>query len=208
MSAKLIDLTGRRFGALSVIRKASKAEELYGRPSWLCRCDCGTECIVPGDFLRNGRRTSCGCRAGVSSKTRGAVRETLHLDIAGQTWGELTALYRVGNDRWMWECSCGRHKAIRASAVMTGRVVSCGHILSETAKRKADEQNVFGWVDGTALATIGGIVRGTVRSTNTSGATGVKVRKYKSGRTVYNARIVFRGREINLGTYPTFEEVK
>ncbi|GEM_PF-959141 len=42
-----LDLTGRRFGALTVMEKAGKVQ--FGRlvTAWKCRCDCGVEIIVP-----------------------------------------------------------------------------------------------------------------------------------------------------------------
>lgn len=54
------DLTGRRFGMLTVVRRdgASKA----GKARWLCECDCGrTKSTLSGSLLR-GRTASCGCR--------------------------------------------------------------------------------------------------------------------------------------------------
>jgi hypothetical protein len=59
---KLIDLTGQRFGRLTVIRRYGTIrteENIY--PTWLCHCDCGTEKVVTGRYLRTGRTRSCGC---------------------------------------------------------------------------------------------------------------------------------------------------
>lgn len=59
---KLIDLTGQRFGRLTVIRRAPP--EGYRTDTsalWVCRCDCGNEKIISGMMLRNGRTRSCGC---------------------------------------------------------------------------------------------------------------------------------------------------
>lgn len=53
-----IDLTGQRFGRLVVVRENGK---MYGRPAWLCRCDCGNKVAVGGSNLRKKRTTSCGC---------------------------------------------------------------------------------------------------------------------------------------------------
>lgn len=53
------DLTGKKFGMLLVIKRASEIGEkpvLYE-----CLCDCGETCIVRADLLRNGTTTSCGC---------------------------------------------------------------------------------------------------------------------------------------------------
>jgi hypothetical protein len=32
-----------------------------GTSTWLCRCDCGTERIIPSSALRGGKSKSCGC---------------------------------------------------------------------------------------------------------------------------------------------------
>lgn len=51
------DLTGQRFGRLTVIRYHDK---LNGHLRWECVCDCGKEKIVSGPSLKGGAR-SCGC---------------------------------------------------------------------------------------------------------------------------------------------------
>jgi hypothetical protein len=56
---KLIDLTGRKFGKLTVVRR--DGSDRYSKPEWLCRCDCGREVTVLGLCLKNGRTRSCGC---------------------------------------------------------------------------------------------------------------------------------------------------
>lgn len=56
---KLIDLTGRTYGAWKVLERAENDKK--GRSRWLCRCKCGTERIVAGSNLRTGESKSCGC---------------------------------------------------------------------------------------------------------------------------------------------------
>lgn len=59
------DLTGKRFGLLTVIcRNGSTAGSGCGGKSavWHCRCDCGNELDVPGWLLKNGDYSSCGCK--------------------------------------------------------------------------------------------------------------------------------------------------
>lgn len=58
MPQKFDDLTGRKFGVLTVIKKLQK--ETNGDHKWLCICDCGTECVKRGRDLRAGRSTRCG----------------------------------------------------------------------------------------------------------------------------------------------------
>lgn len=55
---KFIDLTGQRFGRLTVIKRVENNK--YGSVQWLCLCDCGTKKIILGICLRGGTK-SCGC---------------------------------------------------------------------------------------------------------------------------------------------------
>ena len=57
-SRKKLDLTGQKFGRLTVL---APAENIKDRTAWLCRCDCGREAVVKTYRLRNGRAVSCGC---------------------------------------------------------------------------------------------------------------------------------------------------
>lgn len=55
---KLIDLTGKKFGRLTVEKRSTNR---YGRPAWNCKCECGKETIVSTSHLRSGHTQSCGC---------------------------------------------------------------------------------------------------------------------------------------------------
>lgn len=57
----MIDITGRRYGKLVVIRPAYQNKEK--RWIWECRCDCGGVGFYPKNTLDYGKRTSCGCDA-------------------------------------------------------------------------------------------------------------------------------------------------
>lgn len=56
--SKRIDLTGRRFGYLTVIGYAGTHN---GRAKWHCRCDCGKEKDVFSTNLLQRTSQSCGC---------------------------------------------------------------------------------------------------------------------------------------------------
>lgn len=63
------DLTGRRFGKLTVIKKAY--ERVYNganRTMWFCKCECGKECYMGEIGLLNGTTTDCGCVAKPKAK--------------------------------------------------------------------------------------------------------------------------------------------
>ncbi|MFI3236475.1 MAG: zinc-ribbon domain-containing protein [Lachnospiraceae bacterium] len=53
-----IDLTGKRFGRLTVI----SFDRIEKESKWLCRCDCDKETVVSHSCLTGGKTTSCGCR--------------------------------------------------------------------------------------------------------------------------------------------------
>lgn len=57
MLFKLIDITGKKFGKLSVTSLAFTGK----RTKWNCICDCGNKCIKEAYALKNGRTISCGC---------------------------------------------------------------------------------------------------------------------------------------------------
>ena len=54
-----IDLTGQKFGRLTVIRKAENPSEAHIK--WLCECECGNFITTRGSNLRRGITRSCGC---------------------------------------------------------------------------------------------------------------------------------------------------
>lgn len=54
-----VDLTGKRFGRLTVL--SFEGTGRYGHRLWQCQCDCGTTGIFHGARLVSGHTTSCGC---------------------------------------------------------------------------------------------------------------------------------------------------
>jgi len=56
---KKIDITGQRFGRLTVIRQ--QGSNARRESLWLCRCDCGTEWVAIGANIRYGMTRGCGC---------------------------------------------------------------------------------------------------------------------------------------------------
>lgn len=82
-SRKKLDLTGQRFGKLTVLRPA---ENIGSRTAWLCRCDCGQETVVRTFHLRCGHTRTCGCKNGI-----GEPRTALNLTYIDGTCVEMLA---------------------------------------------------------------------------------------------------------------------
>ena len=60
----LEDLTGCKFGRLTVIERAEDYVEPKSKkrhPQWLCLCTCGNRKIILGNNLKRGLTNSCGC---------------------------------------------------------------------------------------------------------------------------------------------------
>lgn len=56
---KAHDLTGQRFGRLTVSRRVKNNS--LNKTRWLCLCDCGNEHVVLTASLLRGNTRSCGC---------------------------------------------------------------------------------------------------------------------------------------------------
>lgn len=90
--SKPINLTGQKFGKLTVIEEAYRKKNVY----WKCLCDCGTETIVIGSGLRNGHTTSCGCNKidGAIKTARKMLSEDPRITSAKNVYGNH---YKDGN---------------------------------------------------------------------------------------------------------------
>lgn len=66
---KLIDISGKKYGKLTVIERCGTNKNKM--PMWKCRCDCGNEIEIDGRNLRNGTTLSCGCSTRRSNNARG-----------------------------------------------------------------------------------------------------------------------------------------
>lgn len=88
---KLIDLTGQKYGRLTVVERAGKT--VHGEHAkWICQCECGSVTTVIGKNLRIGTTTSCGCvhkehmsQVGRANRTHGKSRTRLYKVWCGMT---------------------------------------------------------------------------------------------------------------------------
>ena len=116
---RIIDITGQRFGKLTV---QYMCQERRNRQTvWHCLCDCGNETDVVSQALRSGHTKSCGCG---NYDTR--VKE----DLVGKQFNRLIVLARQGSDEhrnalWLCECECGNTRIVKTSELNKGDVKEC-----------------------------------------------------------------------------------
>lgn len=121
---KFIDLTGQKFGRLTVLEK--DIERSKNTTYWKCICECGKEFSTRGTSLRDGKTTSCGC-ARIEK-----VKESLTIDLTGQIFGNLTVIKQVQTEEkgahWLCQCKCGKTIIIKGASLRAGTTKSCGCI--------------------------------------------------------------------------------
>ena len=81
---KLIDLTGKKFGRLTVVEKV-KRKPNQSNTRWLCECECGNKVEVLMPHLQSGHTRSCGC---LNNEIRGKclITHGLQYHRFYQTW--------------------------------------------------------------------------------------------------------------------------
>lgn len=56
---KFIDLTGKKFGKLTVLFRSEN--NIGGHTAWVCKCECGNVKSIVANSLTKGVSKSCGC---------------------------------------------------------------------------------------------------------------------------------------------------
>lgn len=154
---KFIDLTGQRFGRLTVIEQAAGYTSPSGkhRTQWLCMCDCGNSVIVHSGNLRKENGTkSCGClQKEIASYTHKGKVGSRFIDLSGQKFGRLTVIDRArefvdtsGKHRFMYRClcDCGEYTYVRPFSLKSGKIQSCGCLHKEVAASRGKENTRHG----------------------------------------------------------------
>lgn len=131
--ARLVDLTGKRFGRLTAVKVDHKEYDRSGNSKyyWLCSCDCGNTIVVQASVLNRGDTQSCGCLQAEKSAERAAERL---IDLKGKRFGMLTVIDRVSTidesghsiGTWKCHCDCGNDTFADGYYLSKGMITSCG----------------------------------------------------------------------------------
>lgn len=135
---KMIDITGQKFGKLTVIENAGKRDGR--RYYWKCKCECGNEIIVLGTSLRNGNTKSCGCGKYEGIKKYNQIQSENNKIPIGTRFNKLVVIEDMGiidgRRRYKCKCDCGTEKIINGNLLKQGQVNSCGKCISSLGEQE------------------------------------------------------------------------
>ncbi len=130
MATIKVDLTGRKFGSLTVIRYSETKKG--NKRTWECICDCGNTAYYESYWLTGGRVLTCGCG-----------KRTL---FVGSTLGALTILEVISNpngrDKYKCVCSCGNHRTVTSDYLYRSKYPVCPSCDSENRSIKTRKQKL------------------------------------------------------------------
>ena len=117
------DLTGQKFGRLTVIKPTEERTGKY--VVWECLCECGNTAYISSRYLSSGNMKSCGCIP------QGHIK-----DITGQKFGRLTAMKPTEERKanyviWECLCDCGNITYATLKDLLYDNKKSCGCIQNE-----------------------------------------------------------------------------
>lgn len=96
---KRLDLTGQRFGNLTVIKFH---DVRHGMSRWECKCDCGNNTIVYGRHMISGNTQSCGC-LGMERRKQACTKHNLSHTRIYTIWADMKdRCYNPHNAAYKW----------------------------------------------------------------------------------------------------------
>lgn len=220
--SKLLNLKGKTFGGLTVLERADDYIYPDGRKrvQWLCECDCElkTRLIVKANDLRSGHTKSCGCLQKEITADRNRIESKKYNRyedhgsyMIGYTFKDEPFYFDAEDfDKVKDICWCKNEKGY-IIGLLNGTPVKMHRIVMDCTDRKSDVDHIGGILTrnnnrkyNLRITTRSQNVENQrVRSTNTSGVTGVcwnkKLNKWVSG-------IMVQGKKIHLGYFIEFDD--
>ncbi len=135
------DLTGQKFGLLTVRYRVDDYIKPDGRrvSKWHCDCDCGGTKDITSNSLKNKNATpSCGC---LTHKNR---VEKNRESFLFKKFGRLTIIeenFDIRPTQARCQCECGNYIVTARADVVSGHTQSCGCLQ----KDRASESNIKDW---------------------------------------------------------------
>lgn len=113
MAMLIKDLTGKTYGHWTVLGRHGHTKD--GKLTWLCRCTCGNERVVPGKRLRRGQSRSCGHKGQRVD------------NLISERFGRHTVIARAEDHprygaSWLCRCDdCGEERIVTGGHLRSGR---------------------------------------------------------------------------------------
>jgi len=130
INSKVIDLTGKVFGKLTVIKKAEHKANRHGT-YWICKCKCGNIVEIRAKYLLENRRRAC-----VDCQPKFYHFQWIENKI-GKTFGllKIKKLLRFENNVPVFQakCKCGNIVEVK-NKHLNHRRKSCGCLLGKANK--------------------------------------------------------------------------
>lgn len=206
---KIIDLTGQKFGKLTVIGIAQKHPYKTKEKVWKCQCECGNTAFVRGYSLRSGITRSCGC---LSIET---ITQRSYGNDYGKTHG--LAASRIYKNYYAMRARCYNPKNQNYSRYGGKGIKICDEWLNSfeafyqwainngyADNKTIDRINPDGDYTPENCRFADASIQGFNRHTQSNNKTGHKgVCKSTNGK--YRAYIKKNRKQIDLGRYETFD---
>lgn len=126
-NTRLVDLSGMKFGRLSVI---DRAENVCNAAMWNVVCECGCKKAVRGGHLKSGRTVSCGCAISAKFMSVGSqaksVRAPRQISKCAQCRKEFTSSPSSGRIFCSYQCHLDSGGAFRAGIASSKAIMKYG----------------------------------------------------------------------------------
>ena len=133
-----IDMTGQRYGKLTVVERDSSKKG--GAAYWICKCDCGNIKSIRGSNLRAINQPTRSCGKCIN------LPQMMDMDSEiGKQYGKLTVIERdlskpTGHHKsayWICKCCCGNTISVTSSQLhRENGTQSCGCLRVEANQKR------------------------------------------------------------------------
>lgn len=148
---KFKDLSGKRFGLLTVVKPTGEVRNNY--IEYLCRCACGGQIRTTSKLLRSGQTRSCGClRVRTAQDHVGFCAAAKFADIKDERFGRWKVLECAGKKGkkgqrqhyyWVCRCDCGTVALVNGAELRRGGSKSCGCLKDQLSSKRLKKKPIW-----------------------------------------------------------------